>query len=106
METLNDVLYYLNKIDFTDKVNDDDYENLRRLKRILVREFEDYNIPKLVDVLSIVDNLFITLTVGKLHIILIKTDTLRKNILYLISFKHFVESNSDIATKEVSKYCE
>ena len=41
METVNDVLYYSNKLDFSDKVNDDDYENLRCVKRIIIREFEE-----------------------------------------------------------------
>ena len=93
METINDVLYYLNKPDFTNNVDDSDYGNLRCVKRILFKEFEDYNISKLIDVLSIIDNLFITLTFGKLQDILIKRNTLRENILNLINFKHFVESN-------------
>ena len=71
METIYDVLYYLNKLDFTDNVNDRDCENLRCVKRVLVKNFEDYNVPKLIDVLSIDDNLFITLTVGGLQDILI-----------------------------------
>ena len=66
---------------------------MRCVKRMLVKEFEDYNISKLIDVMSIVDNLFITLTVGELQDILNKTDTLRENILSLNSFKHFSESN-------------
>ena len=45
METVYDILHYLNKLDFTDNVNDSDYENLRYAKGILVNEFEDYNIP-------------------------------------------------------------
>ena len=93
METINDVLYYLNKLDFTHNVDDSDYENLRCVKRTLVNEIEDFNKPKLIDVLSSVDNLFITLTVGKLQDISIKTNTLRENIFYLISFKQFVKSN-------------
>ena len=95
METVYDILYYLNKLDFFDKINDNDFENLRCNKRILVGEFEDYNIPKLIDALMIVDNLFVTLTVGELPDILNKTDTLRENILYLTSFKHFVRSKSE-----------
>ena len=81
MQTIYEVLYYLNKLDFTDKVNNDDFENLRCVERRFVKKFEDYNVPKLNDVLSIVDNLFITVTVGGLQDILIKTDTLRENIL-------------------------
>ena len=93
METIYDVIYYLNKLDFTNNVNDNDNENLRCAKRMFVNEFEDFKIPKLVDVLILVDNLFITITVGDLQDILIKTDTLRKNLLYLVSFEHFVKSN-------------
>ena len=85
--------YYLNKFDFIDNVNDTDFENLRCVKRFLVEEFKDYNVSKLIDVLNIVDNLFITLTFGALQDRLNKTDTLRKNIFHLISFKHSVESN-------------
>ena len=79
METVNDILYYLSKLDFTDKINDTDFEDFRCVKRKLVTEFEDYNVSKLVDVLSIVDNLFITLTLGELQDTLNKTDTLRVN---------------------------
>ena len=56
METIYDLLYYLNKLDFTGDVNDSDYENLRCAKRILVNVFEDYNVRKLIDVLSL-DNI-------------------------------------------------
>ena len=34
METVYDILYYLNKLDFTDKANYDVFENLRCVKRI------------------------------------------------------------------------
>ena len=74
---------------------------MRCVKRILVKEFEDYNVPKLIDVSSIVDNLFITLTVGELQDILNETDTWRENIFYLISFEHFVESN--LESKRIKK---
>ena len=62
------MLYYLYKLDFTDNVNDNEYENLRCAKRLIVDEFEDYNIPKLIDVSSLVDNSFITLTFGDLQL--------------------------------------
>ena len=81
----------MNKLDFTDKINYNDFESLRCVKRILVEEFEDYNISRPIDILSIVDNLFMRLTVGELQDTLNKTDTLRENILFLNSFKHFVK---------------
>ena len=70
----------MNKLDSTDNINDTELENLRCVKRILVEEFENYNISKLIDVLSIVDKLFIALTVGELQDSLSKTDTLREKI--------------------------
>ena len=96
METVYDVLYYLNKLDFTHNVNDSDYGNLRCVERILVNGFEDYNIPKLIDVFSLAENLFITLTFGDLQFILDKTKTVRENVLFLISFKHFVSKSREV----------
>ena len=95
METINDVFYYLNKLDFTDNVEDSNYENLRCLKRNLFDEFEDYNVANLIDVLIFVDNLVVMLFVGNSQDILIKTETLREKITYLISFQHFVKSNCE-----------
>ena len=96
METLYDVLYCLNKLDFTDKVNDDDFENLRCVKRILFREFEDYNRDKLIQVLCLVDRLMVLITTGTLDHVLDSTHTLSENIFYLINFKHFVNKNEEI----------
>ena len=59
METINDVFHYLNNLDFTDKVNDDDSENLRCVNKILVKEFEDYDVDKLIQVFCLVDRLLV-----------------------------------------------
>ena len=96
METINDVLYYLNKGDFTDNVNNDDLENLRCVKRKIVKEFQDCNPNKLIQVLNLADHLFILITTGSLDDIPDGTQTLGENIFYLISFKHFVNKNVEI----------
>ena len=64
METINDVLYYLNELDFTNKVKNDDFEKLVCVKRTLVREFEDYKLNKLIQVLSLVNHLFVLIMIG------------------------------------------
>ena len=74
MESINDVLFYLNKLGFTDNIKETDFENLTCVERILVKDFEVYNVSKLIDVLSIVEILFITLTIGELQDILNKTE--------------------------------
>ena len=49
----------LNDIDFSDKRDNDQLEKLRCVKRLLVTEFEDYIVSKLVYVLNIVDKTLI-----------------------------------------------
>ena len=77
------------------EVKDSEPENLRRVKRVLVKEFEFYNKPELIDVLIIVDNLFIKLNIGKFQDISSKKDTLGEIFLNLISFEPFVQSNGN-----------
>ena len=36
MQTTYDVIFFSNKLDFTDKIIDDEFENLRCVKKILV----------------------------------------------------------------------
>ena len=90
------MLFYSNKLDFTDKVYDDDVENLRCVKRILAREFEDYNLDKLIQILCLVDRLVVLTTTGTLDDVLDSTHTLREIIFYLINFKHFVNENEEL----------
>ena len=40
METINDVLYYLNTLDFNDKINDDDFETLRCVKKSWLKKLK------------------------------------------------------------------
>ena len=51
METMKDVLCFLNEPDFVDKQDNDRPEKLVEVKRMMVGEFEDYNIPKMIHVL-------------------------------------------------------
>ena len=77
MEMIEQVLYYSRKLDFTDKVNDDKLENLRCVKRILVIKIEVYNLDKLIQVLCLVDRLFVLITTTSLDDVLDSTHTLR-----------------------------
>ena len=79
MEKIFDVLYYLNKLDFTDKVNDDDYTNFRCVKRNLVREFEGFILNKLIHVLNLIAHLIVLIPIGRLSDVLDSTQTSREN---------------------------
>ena len=86
-------MYYLKNLDFTDKVNEDDFENLECLKRKLVREFEKFNLVKLIQVLCLVDRLMVLTTARSLDDVLDSTHTLRENVFSLITFEHSVNKN-------------
>ena len=86
METVCDILDYLNKLQFTDKVHEDDCENLTCVKRILVREFEDYNLDKLIQVLCLVDRLMVLNTTGSLEDVLDGTHFFEGKYFFLNQF--------------------
>ena len=48
MEAMKDVLCFLNELDFDDELDNDYLEKLVEVKKMMVREFEDYNISKYI----------------------------------------------------------
>ena len=94
MKTIIDLLCFFNEIDFTDKLNIDCFEKLDEIKRIVVRKFEDYKIPKMIYALNIVDEISLSVLTNDLDYRSERTDSLRSVILYLTSFKHFVDTNN------------
>ena len=93
METIQDVLYFLNEIIFIEKVNGDNIEKLRHVKHRLFFEFEDYNISKLIQVLNIIDEMNISIVTVDFQGVLDKVYSLREKNLNLNSFRHFVDNN-------------
>ena len=57
METLKDVLCFLNELDFADKLDTDYLEKLVEVKKMMVREIEDYNRSKMIHALNIIDEI-------------------------------------------------
>ena len=57
MERMKDVLRFLSELDFADKIDIDCFEKIEEIKRMVVREFEDYKFPKMVYALKFVDEI-------------------------------------------------
>ena len=57
MEIKKDVLCFLNELDFVHKLDNDCFERLVEVKNMVVREFEDYNISKMIHVLNSIDEI-------------------------------------------------
>ena len=83
---MKNVLCFQYKLDFTDKLDNDCLEKLVEVKKMMVREFEDYNIPRMIHALNIIDEIQLSSVTKDLGYRLERTDSLRSNLFYLISF--------------------
>ena len=89
---MKDVLCFLSKLDFVDKLDNDYLEKLVEVKKMMVREFEDYNISKMIYALNFIDEIKLSDVTNDLDYALERTDSLRSVIFYVISSKHLVDS--------------
>ena len=71
---------FSNELDFTDKLIIDCFENLDEIKRMVVREFEDYNISKMVYALNIFDKIKLLNVTDDLEYHLERSESLRSVI--------------------------
>ena len=69
-------------------------KKLLNVKKVMVREFEDYNISKILYAFNIIDELKLSGATNDLDHRLERTDSLRSGVFYLISFKHLVDTNN------------
>ena len=53
--TIDDVLYFLNEIDFTDDLDNDKREKITQAKRSVVKQFESTCQKTVIEVLKILD---------------------------------------------------
>ena len=52
-----EVLYFSNKVDFSDKLDNNQLEKIKQNKKTIVKEFEDINLARLLHTLNILDNI-------------------------------------------------
>ena len=57
MKVMKDVLCFLYELDFTDKLDNACLEKIVEVNKMLIREFEDYNIPKMIHALNNIDEI-------------------------------------------------
>ena len=76
MESIKDLLCFLNELDFFEQKNNGLIEKLRCVKQRLIIEFEDYNVSKLINVLNIVDDMNVSIIPNELK------DSVERKTLY------------------------
>ena len=78
---MKDELYFLNDLDFADKLDNDRLGKLVEVMKIKVREIEDYNISKMTYELNIIDEIKLSDVTKALDYRLEITDSLRSFFL-------------------------
>ena len=68
MATINDVLSFLNKVDLVGDLDDNDYIDLKEVKKVLVNEFLDVDSDKLENMMGVVDGLQISFIIQDFQI--------------------------------------
>ena len=79
-------------IDFVDKLDIDYLEKLVVVKKMMIREFEDYDISKMIYALNIIDETKLSNVTNDLDHRLEGTDSLSSVVFYLVSFDHVVDT--------------
>ena len=92
MDTIKDVLCFLNDHDFADRLGNDYLENLLNVKKMIVREFEDNNTSKMIYALNIIDEIKLSKVTNDLDNRFERTDSLGL-FFNLISLKHLADTN-------------
>ena len=105
--TRNEVLYILNEIDFSDKLDNTQNEKIKHVKKTIVQEIEDTSLSRMLHTLNIfVDiELSVMTNINDVDYRLERTESLRSNIFYLVSFKQLVNSEKqDDFDKKTNSY--
>ena len=77
---MKDLLYFLNELDFAEKLDNEYLEKMVEVEKMMVREFEVYNISKIIYALKIIDEMKLSDVTNGLDHRLERTDSLRSVI--------------------------
>ena len=75
METLKKEFCFFNETDFADKLDNDCLEKMVEFRKMMVREFEDYNISKMIYALNLIDEIKLSDVTNDLSHRLERTDS-------------------------------
>ena len=66
---------FLNELDFADKLDNNCFEKLVEVKQVMVREFKDYNISKMIHALNFIDEIKLSDVTNDLDYRIERTDS-------------------------------
>ena len=87
METKNDVLHFLSKLDFVGYLKSDDYEKFNCIKKELTDEFQDVKSEKIINMIDVIDDSYISFITQDCHDVQILPDIVRGDIFLQVKEK-------------------
>ena len=90
MKTINEVFHFLNKLDLVAYLKGDEFKNFNCIKKVLANDFRDLYTEKLINMLNVVDDIYILFITQHFQNVRALTDVLREDIFLL--FKDKIEN--------------
>ena len=87
----------MNELEFFEQIIIDLIENLRCVKQR--REFENYNVSKLLYVLKTIDKMNVSSITNELKDFVEMKISIREFFFHFISFEHFIENTDEVAVE-------
>ena len=91
MKTINEVLHFLNKLDLVADLERDEFKNFNYNKNVLANDFRNLNTGKIINMLNVVDDIYILFVTQDFQNVRVLTDVLRDDIFLLFNEKIEIE---------------
>ena len=91
MQTINEVLHFLNKLDLVANLEKDEFKNFNCIKKVLANDFRDLTTEKLINMLNFVDDIYFLFVTQGFQNFRVKTDVLRVDIFLFFNDKIEIE---------------
>ena len=85
MKTINEVLHFLNKLDLVSYLERDEFKYFNCFKKVLTNKFRDLHTDKSINMMNVVDDIYISFVTQDFQNVQVLTDLLRDDIFLLFN---------------------
>ena len=84
-------MHFLNKLDLVEDLEKDEFKNFKGFKKVLANEFRNLYTEKIINMLNVVDDIYILFVTHEFQIVRILTNVFRDDIFLLFNEKIEIE---------------
>ena len=102
--TINEVLCFLSEMDLSDKLDNNQLEKIKQIKKTNIKEFEDTNLSRTSHTLNISDGeeMSYVTNIEEIDYRAERNQSIRSNIFHLVSLKQIVDTKNKKMNNNVS----